>query len=113
MALRNALAAKKANGAKLGNPRNISLAGAAGRTAQTVAADEFATGLMPIVNAIRATGATTLKAISRALNDRGIRPPRGTRWYASSVANLLSRSNKLAEASDGDSSVVYRREIAS
>jgi hypothetical protein len=54
MALRNALAAKKANGAKLGNPRNISLAGAAGRTAQTVAADEFATGLMPIVNAIRA-----------------------------------------------------------
>jgi hypothetical protein len=40
MALRNTLGAKKANGAKLGNPRNISLAGAAGRTAQTVAADE-------------------------------------------------------------------------
>jgi DNA invertase Pin-like site-specific DNA recombinase len=37
-----ALAAKKASGAKLGNPRNITLAGAAGRTAQTAAADEFA-----------------------------------------------------------------------
>jgi Recombinase len=42
--------------------------------------------------------ATTLEAITRALNDRGIRPARGTRWYASSVANLLSRASKLAEA---------------
>jgi DNA invertase Pin-like site-specific DNA recombinase len=49
-------------------------------------------------DAIRRTGATTLEAITRALNDRGIRPARGTRWYASSVANLLSRANKLAEA---------------
>jgi hypothetical protein len=29
-----------------------------------------AAGLLPIVNAIRATGATTLDAITRALNDR-------------------------------------------
>jgi hypothetical protein len=41
--------------------------------------------------------ATTLEAITRALNERGIRSARGTRWYASSVANLLSRANKLAE----------------
>src|ERR1700716_2222378 len=40
-----ALTAKKASGARLGNPRNIALAGAAGRTAQTAAADEFAAGL--------------------------------------------------------------------
>src|SRR3982075_1135335 len=37
-----ALAAKKASGAKLGNPRNLGLAGSAGRAAQTAAADEFA-----------------------------------------------------------------------
>jgi hypothetical protein len=35
------------------------------RTAQTAAADEFAASLLPIVNAIRATGATTLEAIRR------------------------------------------------
>jgi DNA invertase Pin-like site-specific DNA recombinase len=47
--------------------------------------------------AIRRTGATTLEAITKGLNERGIRPARGTRWYASSVANLLNRANKPAE----------------
>src|ERR1051325_6043243 len=37
-----ALAAKKAAGAKLGNPRNIATAGATGRVAQITAADDFA-----------------------------------------------------------------------
>jgi DNA invertase Pin-like site-specific DNA recombinase len=91
-----ALAAKKAGGAKLGNRRNIALAGAAGRTAQAAAAAEFAAGLLPIVNAIRATGATTLEAISRALNDRGVRSARGATWHVSSVANLLARSQNLS-----------------
>jgi DNA invertase Pin-like site-specific DNA recombinase len=67
-----ALAAKKASGAKLGNPSNMAAAGEIGPTVQTATADEFAAGLLPIVNAIRATGATTLKAITRALNDRGL-----------------------------------------
>jgi DNA invertase Pin-like site-specific DNA recombinase len=91
-----ALAAKKASGAKLGNPSNIAAAGVCGRQNQIAAADQFASGL-PIIEAIRRTGATTLEAITRALNERGIRPARGTRWYASSVGNLLSRANKLAE----------------
>ena len=93
-----ALAAKKASGAKLGNPSNIAAAGVCGRQIQIATADQFASGLLPIIEAIRRTGATTLEAITRALNERGIRPARGTRWYASSVANLLSRANKLAEA---------------
>jgi hypothetical protein len=49
------------------------------------------------VNAIRAAGATSLKAISGALNDRGIRWARGTTWHVSSVANLLARSQRLAK----------------
>ncbi|HEY6755738.1 MAG TPA: recombinase-like helix-turn-helix domain-containing protein [Pseudolabrys sp.] len=69
-----------------------------GRQIQIAAADEFASDLLPVIDAVRRTGATTLEAITRALNDRGIRPARGTRWYASSVANLLSRANKLAIA---------------
>jgi DNA invertase Pin-like site-specific DNA recombinase len=92
-----ALAVKKAGGAKLGNLRNVAAAGVCGRQIQIVAADQFASGLLPIIEAIRRTGATTLEAVTRALNERGIRPARGTRWYASSVANLLSRANKLAE----------------
>jgi len=49
------------------------------------------------VNAIRATGATTLEAITRALNDRGIRSARGATWHVSSVQNLLARLQRLAD----------------
>src|SRR5438128_1424771 len=42
---RAALAAKKANGARLGNPRNIAHAGALGRNALASAADQFAANL--------------------------------------------------------------------
>jgi DNA invertase Pin-like site-specific DNA recombinase len=93
-----ALAAKKASGSKLGNPSNIGVAGAYGRQIQITAADQFAANLLPVIDAIRGTGAITLEAITCALNDRRIRPARGTRWYASSVANLLSRASKFAEA---------------
>jgi DNA invertase Pin-like site-specific DNA recombinase len=90
-----ALAAKEASGAKLGNPRNISLAGSSGRNVQIVAANEFVAGLLPVVLAIRNSGAST-EAMSRALNDRGIRPARGVRWHASSVSNLFARASKLS-----------------
>src|ERR1700749_2708547 len=42
-----ALAAKKANGIKLGNPRNIAQAGELGRSVQVATADEFVAGVMP------------------------------------------------------------------
>src|SRR5262245_46601970 len=45
------------------------------RTNQTAAADEFVAGLIPVVEAIRKTGATTLDAMTRALNDRAIDRP--------------------------------------
>ena len=92
-----ALAAKKASGSKLGNPRNIALAGSRGRDVQTAAADHFAADLLPIIQAIRAEGATTLDAMTRALNLRGIRTVRGPRWHVSSLSNLLARTKKIAE----------------
>ena len=92
-----ALAAKKAQGARLGNPRNIATAGKRGRRMQVAAADDFVAGLLPLVRAIQNTGANTLEAITCALNERGVRPARGARWYASSVANLLSHAQKLAD----------------
>jgi DNA invertase Pin-like site-specific DNA recombinase len=90
-----ALAAKKASGGKLGNPRNIATAGALGRTAQIAAADRFVASLAPVVLAIRSAGDNTLEAISLALNDKGIRTARGARWHVSTVANLLARAQKL------------------
>ena len=93
-----ALAAKKVSGAKLGNPRNVAAAAARGRQIQIDEADKFAAALLPIVEAIRTTGATTLAAISAVLNERCIRTARGGRWYVSSVMNLLARANKLAQA---------------
>jgi DNA invertase Pin-like site-specific DNA recombinase len=94
---RAALAAKRANGAKLGNP-SIVAAGSLGRSAQTAAADEFVASLMPVVDAIRCTGSTTLEAITEALNQRGIRSARGGKWHVSSVSNLLVRAQKCAIA---------------
>jgi hypothetical protein len=66
-----------------------------GRSVQTAAADEFVAGLMPVIDAIRRTGATTLDAISRVLNQLGIRSARGGKWHVSSVKNLLARGAAL------------------
>ena len=91
-----ALAAKKAAGARLGNPRNLAHAGSIGRAALTDVADEFASGLCPVIQAIRATGALTLASMAMELNRRGIRSARGGKWHRSSVRNLLERTNQPA-----------------
>jgi DNA invertase Pin-like site-specific DNA recombinase len=87
-----ALAAKKAGGSKLGNPRNLDLAGSSGRATQVRAADEFALGLAPVIQAVRTAGALSIASIATALNGRGVRSYRGGKWHASSVANVLSRA---------------------
>src|SRR3979490_1940827 len=87
---RAALQAKKASGAKLGNPTNLCIAGSMGRIAQAQVADEFATNLMPAIQAMRNAGALTLSEIASALNARGARPARGGKWHRSSVRNLLA-----------------------
>ena len=48
--------------------------------------------VLPIIAEIRRSGATTLRAIAEALNARGVPTPRGGRWHAMSVRNLLARS---------------------
>jgi DNA invertase Pin-like site-specific DNA recombinase len=91
-----ALAAKRAAGVSLGNPHNLDLAGCLGRAALARAADEFASTLIPVVQAIRATGALTLASMAMELNRRGIRSARGGKWHRSSVANLIHRTNLQA-----------------
>jgi len=75
------------------DPRNLDLAGSSRRAAQIRAADEFAVGLMPVIQAVRAAGALTLASIATALNDRCVRSSRGGKWHTSSVANALSRAS--------------------
>jgi DNA invertase Pin-like site-specific DNA recombinase len=91
-----ALAAKRAAGARLGNPVNASEAARQGREVQTAAADRFVVELLPLLSAIRAAGASTLDSITKALNERGIRSPRGGQWHVSSVSNLLARAQRFA-----------------
>jgi DNA invertase Pin-like site-specific DNA recombinase len=89
-----ALAAKRAQGVKLGNPRAAETVGKA-HAANRAAADHFAANVLPIVESIRASGITSHAGIAAALNGRGVRTARGGRWYATTVRNLLFRSAAL------------------
>ena len=91
-----ALAAKKAAGAKLGNPRAAEAAVKA-HAANRAAADQFAANVLPIVREIQAAGRTTLREIAESLDARGVRTARGGRWGASTVRNLLMRASKWQE----------------
>ena len=87
-----ALAAKKAQGVKLGNPRAAETISRAHDAARAVA-DQFAVNVLPIVRDIQASGLTTLRDLAGALNARGIRTARGGAWHTSTVRNLLQRAN--------------------
>ena len=86
-----ALAARKAQGAKLGNRRNPAEAAAAGHRALSEEADAFAANVLPIVNSLRASRRDRSPRLGSALNDRGVRTARGGRWHVSNVRNLLRR----------------------
>jgi DNA invertase Pin-like site-specific DNA recombinase len=95
---RAALAIRKASGGKLGNPTNIREAGNDGRASLVAVANDHARSLLPVLRSIRAEGAVSIGAVMRALNDRKIPSPRGSRWHVSSAANLLARALKLETA---------------
>ena len=85
---KDALAAAKARGVKLGcpNPRAGGLAsGAARREKQQAVAKQA----MPIISALRDAGAS-LRAIAGKLNDAGIPTALGGKWYAASVSNIIN-----------------------
>jgi DNA invertase Pin-like site-specific DNA recombinase len=86
-----ALAAKKAGGAKLGNPRAAEAAVKA-HAANRAQADQFAANVMPIVREIESSGLTNPREIAAALNARGVRTARGGSWHDSTVRNLLKRA---------------------
>jgi Recombinase len=52
----------------------------------------YAANVLPVIREIRRAGVTSLHQIAAALNARGINAPRGGRWYAKSVSNVLARA---------------------
>jgi DNA invertase Pin-like site-specific DNA recombinase len=88
---RAALARKKAQGALLGNRTNLPAATAlAAKSSRRIGAG-FAANVLPVMQQIRAAGATSYAAIADALNARGIGTARGGEWHATTVRNILLR----------------------
>ncbi len=94
---KEALAAAKARGVRLGNPngaaalRRAGKGGAALRATVAANADTFAQSLAPTLADIQAQGHTTLRAIAAELNTRDILARRGGKWHVSSVKRLVER----------------------
>lgn len=94
---REALAAAKARGTRLGNPngaaalRRAAKGNVAAVDAIKANAVERAADYAPIITDIQSSGETSLAGIARELNERGILTPRERTWHASSVRNLLER----------------------
>lgn len=88
---KDALAAAKARGVKLGNP-NIAMARAKGQLVIKSKADKHAQNILPVITAIRDAGVTSLRGIANALNQRGIETARGGSWHAASVGRIIQRA---------------------
>ena len=94
---RSTLAARKAQGVKLGNRTNAAEALTNGRRSLIEEADAFAANVMPIIKSLRARGVTDLRGLASALNSRGVHTARGGEWHVSNVRNVLIGSRRSAE----------------
>ena len=92
---KEALAAAKARGVKLGNPNGAAHLRGLGNNAAVARirenADNYATDLEPIIAHMRQQGIRSVRAMARELNRRGILTARGGRWHPTTVARLLDR----------------------
>jgi DNA invertase Pin-like site-specific DNA recombinase len=88
---KDALAAAKRRGVKLGSPK-LATARKAAAAAIEANADRYAANVVPIIEAIQKAGAMTLREIAEALNARGVATARGGRWHAATVSNVLARA---------------------
>ncbi len=87
-----ALAARKRQGARLGNPTNLAVAGATGAARTAKGAYRFAENVVPVIREIRASDVASLCGIAAVLNTRDVRTARGGRWAATQVSAVLARA---------------------
>jgi DNA invertase Pin-like site-specific DNA recombinase len=89
---KTALRAARDRGVRLGNPR-LAQARAVANSRKKAEADQTASEVLPVIESIRQAGATSLREIAAALEDRGIRTPRGgTAWTAMAVKRVIARA---------------------
>jgi DNA invertase Pin-like site-specific DNA recombinase len=88
---RAALAAAKARGKRLGNPR-LSEASAVGRANHEAATARRDANVLPIIRELQSAGVTSLNAIAAELNRRGVKTARGGRWSHVQVGMVHRRS---------------------
>ena len=94
-----ALAAAKARGVKLGGDRGYrpttppdqAKGTAAAAQKRSVAAAQAAFRMMPMIEAARAKGITTLAGMAAEMNAQGVPATGGGTWTATSVKRLLAR----------------------
>jgi DNA invertase Pin-like site-specific DNA recombinase len=98
---KEALAAAKARGVKLGNP-NGALAllqhGGGPKAAATVRkrkADKFAISVASTLAGILDEGISTYRPLTLELNKRGILSPRGGKWTPATTRNVIMRARTL------------------
>jgi DNA invertase Pin-like site-specific DNA recombinase len=91
-----ALAAAKARGKRLGNPR-IAEAAALGRAALEAATARRDANVLPIVRQIEASGINSRTGIAAELNKRGVRTARGALWTHVQVGMMLARARRPGE----------------
>ena len=96
---RAALAARKRQGARLGNPTNLANAGIKGAARTAERALCFAENIAPLIYQVQASGIVSLRGIAAALNARGIRTARGGRWAATQVGAILARTLQPTKSS--------------
>lgn len=75
-----ALAVRKAQGVKLGNPK---------AQEQRGVAENFAKQIAPTLKKLQAQGITSLYAIAKSLNEEGIKTFTGGKWHPQTVKNTL------------------------
>jgi DNA invertase Pin-like site-specific DNA recombinase len=85
-----ALAAAKARGVKIGNPR-LAEAAAKASAAKRAHADAFAASVEQMIREAQRARATSLQAIADAVNARGVPTWTGKRWRSMTVFNVLAR----------------------
>jgi DNA invertase Pin-like site-specific DNA recombinase len=89
---KEALAAVKARGVKLGGYRGVKVDLRRAAAARRKAADAFARQIYPMIHALTVKG-LSMAAIARKLTDDGIHTVRGGAWTAGSVSNVITRAS--------------------
>jgi hypothetical protein len=105
-ATKDALAAAKARGKRLGGDRgNLPAVAKDGAKASVAArikkADSRASDLAPIIKELKASGAVSLRQIIAGLNAKGIKTARGGEWSAVQVQRIMERGEIAVQQGNG------------